>query len=71
MSEQGPTGARDPLNSRPIYYSIKFLRDDFKKNGLFSDIDQESLLLEALEIVTSHWGGWVSKEHDTISKQTF
>ena len=32
---------------------------------------QKSLLLEALEIVTCHWGGWVSKEDVTISKQTF
>ena len=52
------------------------LREGFKiKNGLFSDIDQKggwvSLLLEALEIVTCHWGGWVSKEDVTISKQTF
>ena len=31
-----------------------------KKHGLFNDIDQKSLLLEALEIVTCHWGGWVS-----------
>ena len=30
---------------------------------------QKSLLLEALEIVTCHWGGWVSKEDVTISKQ--
>ena len=29
---------------------------------------QKSLLLEALEIVTCHWGGWVSKEDVTISK---
>ena len=50
-----------------------------KKNGLFHDIDQKggwgllqkSLLLEALEIGTCHWGGWVSKEDVTISKQTF
>ena len=46
-----------------------------KKPGLFSDIDQKgilqkSLLLEALEIVTCHWGGWVTKEDVTISKQT-
>ena len=55
------------------------LRDDFKTNGLFSDIDQKggwgilqkSLLLEALERVTCHKGGWVSKEDVTISKQTF
>ena len=32
---------------------------------------KKSLLLEALEIVTCHWGGWVSKEGVTISKQTF
>ena len=32
---------------------------------------QKSLLLEALEMVTCHWGGWVSKEDITISKQTF
>ena len=32
---------------------------------------QKSLLLEALEIVTCHWGGWVSKEDVTISKLTF
>ena len=31
----------------------------------------ESLLLEALEIVTCHWGGWVSIEDVTILKQTF
>ena len=27
---------------------------------------QKSLLLEAIEIVTCHWGGWVSKEDVTI-----
>ena len=32
---------------------------------------QKSLFLEALEIVTSHWGRWVSEEDVTISKQTF
>ena len=32
---------------------------------------QKSLFLEALEIVTCHWGGWVSKEDVTIAKQTF
>ena len=32
---------------------------------------QKSLLLEALEIVTCHWGGRVFKEDVTISKQTF
>ena len=32
---------------------------------------QKSLFLEALEIVTCHWGKWVSKEDVTISKQTF
>ena len=32
---------------------------------------QKSLLFEALELVTCHWGGWVSKEDVTISKQTF
>ena len=32
---------------------------------------QKSLLLEALEIVTCHLGGWVSKEVVTISKQTY
>ena len=29
---------------------------------------QKSLLLEALEIVTCDWGGWVSKEDVSISK---
>ena len=32
---------------------------------------QKSLLHEALEIVTCHWGGSVSKGNGTISKQTF
>ena len=32
---------------------------------------QKSLLFEALELVTCNWGGWVSKEDVTISKQTF
>ena len=31
----------------------------------------EITTFEALEIVTCHWDGWVSKEDVTISKQTF
>ena len=31
----------------------------------------EITISEALEIVTSHWGRWVSEEDVTISKQTF
>ena len=31
----------------------------------------EITISEALEIVTCHWGRWVSEEDVTISKQTF
>jgi len=55
------------------------LREGLKKKRIISwhwskewvGILQKSLLLEALEIVTCHKGGWVSKEDVTISKQTF
>ena len=52
---------------------IILVREELKKTGLFHDIDQKgilkkSLLLEALEIVTCHWGGWVSKEDVTTVK---
>ena len=56
------------------------VRDDLKKTDSLVTlvkrvggycILQKSLLLEALDIVTCLWGGWVSKEDVTISKQTF
>ena len=59
-------------------WATVLVREDLK-NGLFNDIDhqggwvscmQKSLFLQALEIVTCHWGRWVSKEDVTISKHT-
>ena len=38
----------------------------YVKNELFSGID-----LKALEIVTCHWGGWVSKVDVTILELYF
>ena len=46
-----------------------------KKNGLFNDIDQKGgwdltkiTISGVLEIVTCHWGRWVSEEDITVSK---
>ena len=60
-----------------MFCSIQ-VRDDFKKTDYLMTLIKrvggylaEITISEALEIVTCHWGRWVSEEDVTISKQTF
>ena len=60
------------VSNKAKFEAFKKLRRGLKKTDYFMTlIKRKSLLLEALEIVTGHWDGWVSKEDITIAKQTF